>query len=109
MNASLDREPPMILIAGGGLGGLAAAVALGQQGLRCAVFEKSGALREIGAGLSIWPNATRALRTLGLLDEALRRSQLLTGLRLQTWRGRILSEIRAVGEFDTPTICIHRS
>lgn len=98
-----------ILIAGGGLGGLAAAVALLQRGFQAEVFEKAPELREIGAGLSVWPNATRVLRDLGLLDEALRESALIDLLRLCTWRGRQLTAFSAVAKCGTPTICILRA
>ncbi len=98
-----------ILIAGAGLGGLAAAVALLQEGFEVALFEKSDELREVGAGLSVWPNATRVLKRLGLLEDALRRSQVLKCLRLQTWRGQLLSEVSVVGECDISAICIHRA
>ena len=54
------------LIIGAGIGGLAAAVALQRAGLAVRVFERSPAVREAGAGLSLWPNALRALGKLGL-------------------------------------------
>lgn len=98
-----------IIIAGAGLGGLAAAVALLQAGFQVALFEKSVELREVGAGLSVWPNATLVLQKLGLLDEALRHSELIKRLRLNTWRGTQLLEIGAVADYETPTICIHRA
>lgn len=98
-----------ILIAGGGLGGLTAAVALLRKGFQVAVFEKSDKLREIGAGLSVWPNATRVLRELGVLDKALCRSAVISCIQVRTWRGKLISEVRAVGEFNTPAICIHRA
>jgi 2-polyprenyl-6-methoxyphenol hydroxylase-like FAD-dependent oxidoreductase len=98
-----------IVIAGGGLGGLAAAVALLREGFQVAIFEKSAELREVGAGLSVWPNATRVLQKLGLLDEALRRSELIEHLGLRTWRGERLWEIAVRGRCETPAICIHRA
>ncbi len=48
-------------IVGGGIGGLATAVALRRIGFDVAVFERSSALREVGSGLSLWPNAVRSL------------------------------------------------
>jgi 2-polyprenyl-6-methoxyphenol hydroxylase-like FAD-dependent oxidoreductase len=98
-----------IVIAGGGLGGLAAAVALLREGFQVAIFEKSAELREVGAGLSVWPNATRVLQKLGLLDEALRHSELIEHLGLRTWRGERLLEIAVRGRCETPAICIHRA
>ena len=56
------------LVAGAGIGGLAAALGLARQGFRVDVFERAPALQELGAGLQLTPNATRALRELGVLD-----------------------------------------
>lgn len=98
-----------ILIAGGGLGGLTAAVALSRRGFQISLFEKSDELREIGAGLGVWPNATRVLRELGVLEKALGQGATINCIQVRTWRGELISEVRAVAEFDTPAICIHRA
>ena len=58
------------VVAGGGIGGLAAAIALREAGLAVTVLERSQELQPIGAGLSIWPNGVRALRELGLSELA---------------------------------------
>lgn len=58
-----------LLVVGGGLGGLTAALALASHGIACHVVEKSPQFREIGAGLQIAPNASRILHALGALDE----------------------------------------
>ncbi len=55
-----------VLICGGGIGGLAAALVLARQGYRVEVFEQSDAFREIGAGIQIGPNAFRMFERLGL-------------------------------------------
>lgn len=55
-----------ILIAGGGIGGLSAALALQRLGHHVRVFERSSTLGEVGAGLTLTPNATRVLEALGL-------------------------------------------
>ncbi|HEX2447022.1 MAG TPA: FAD-dependent monooxygenase, partial [Methyloceanibacter sp.] len=60
--------PKQALIAGGGIGGLAAAIALGRRGLTCEILERSQFAEETGAGIQLGPNATRALGALGLLD-----------------------------------------
>jgi salicylate hydroxylase len=59
-----------ITIIGGGIGGLAAALALQRRGFRVSVYERAQAFREIGAGLIITANARGALRDLGV-DDAL--------------------------------------
>jgi salicylate hydroxylase len=55
-----------IAIAGAGIGGLCAALALQQRGFRPVVYEQAQELREVGAGITLSPNATRVLVRLGL-------------------------------------------
>ncbi|MGH2834220.1 MAG: FAD-dependent monooxygenase [Solirubrobacteraceae bacterium] len=56
------------VVVGAGIAGLAAARALEDLGYRVRVLEREGGLRAEGAGISLWPNAVRALRLLGLGD-----------------------------------------
>src|ERR1700716_3486044 len=58
-----------IAIVGGGIGGLTAALALRARGLDVSVFEQAEVVREIGAGVSIHPNAARLLKRIGLDDQ----------------------------------------
>jgi 2-polyprenyl-6-methoxyphenol hydroxylase-like FAD-dependent oxidoreductase len=60
-----------ILIVGGGIGGLAAALAIAQGGREVHLLEQAPQFTEIGAGLQVGPNATRVLDRLKLLDRAL--------------------------------------
>ncbi len=60
------RRPLQIGLIGGGIGGLAAAVALSRRGFAVRVFEQSDALREVGAGIQMAPNAVKVFRALGL-------------------------------------------
>ena len=60
---------PRIAIIGGGIGGLAAALALERRGAEVIVCEQSPVHSEIGAGLNLTPNAIKAFRALGLEDE----------------------------------------
>ncbi|MFN3294433.1 MAG: FAD-dependent monooxygenase, partial [Gemmobacter sp.] len=59
-----------VLIAGGGIGGLATAIGLAQKGIRCRVLERAAELGEIGAGIQLGPNAFHAFDYLGVGDEA---------------------------------------
>jgi salicylate hydroxylase len=55
-----------VMIAGAGIGGLTAALAIAQRGFRVAVFDQAQRLEEIGAGIQLSPNASRVLIALGL-------------------------------------------
>lgn len=57
-----------ILVAGGGIGGLSAAIALARRGIESEVLERSLFGEEAGAGIQLGPNATRLLREIGVLD-----------------------------------------
>lgn len=59
-----------VIVVGGGIGGLANALALRLAGHRTRVLERSASFGEVGAGLQMAPNATRVLREWGLLDQA---------------------------------------
>jgi 3-hydroxybenzoate 6-monooxygenase len=59
-----------VLIAGGGIGGLAAALALVRQGYAVKVFEQAAVLGEIGAGLQVGPNGFAAFDALGVGERA---------------------------------------
>ncbi len=82
-----------IAIVGGGIGGLAAAAFLHQAGLSATVYEQTGELREIGAGLVVAPNMARLLRRLGVLDPLLKTAvRLETGWEFRRWQdGTVLS------------------
>jgi salicylate hydroxylase len=57
-----------IVVAGAGIGGLTAALALAERGFRVVILEKAARLEEAGAGLQLSPNASRILIDLGLKD-----------------------------------------
>ena len=57
-----------LLVAGGGIGGLAGALALAHSGHRVELFEQSAVFAEVGAGIQLGPNAVRRLHALGLAD-----------------------------------------
>ena len=61
-----------VIVVGGGIGGMAAALALARQGMSVELLEQSAAIGEIGAGLQLGPNAFAALDALGV-GEAVRR------------------------------------
>jgi len=75
-----------IAIIGGGIGGLAAALALLRRGVNVDVYEQSTQLKEVGAGIAISSNGTRVLDALGL-KEALARIQVVSsGREIRHWK-----------------------
>lgn len=71
-----------IIIAGGGIGGLAAACGLAQKGRKSIVVEQAAQLGEIGAGIQIGPNAFHCFDYLGVGDEARSKAVYIDALRL---------------------------
>ncbi len=61
-------KPGVALIAGGGIGGISAALALSRQGWRCRILERRVEASEAGAGIQIGPNGMRILEHLGVRD-----------------------------------------
>ncbi len=73
MTGAGAKRPLRVVIIGGGIGGLTAAVALSQRGIEVEIHERSPRLEEVGAGIQVGPNAVKVLRALGL-EEELRRN-----------------------------------
>jgi 2-polyprenyl-6-methoxyphenol hydroxylase-like FAD-dependent oxidoreductase len=100
------------IVIGAGIGGLSAAIALRSAGLEVVIYEQASAIKEVGAGLSLWPNATKALEKLGL-GPALRQISIpqMDG-GIHDWRGRIIMGESAdfiEREFGAPVIIAHRA
>jgi len=100
------------VVVGAGIGGVATAVALRRAGLDVTVYEQAPALREVGAGLTVWPNAMRALQRLGLHEAVWAVGRAFGVGRIHDWRGRVLVEgaRREVLQkrFGWPGIVLHR-
>lgn len=103
-----------MLIAGGGIGGLSAALALARRDFEAAVLERSAFTEESGAGIQLGPNATRILRHLDVLDlllpqafrpEAIWLFDGLSGRRLTT----VPLGAQAEQRFGAPYITLHRA
>jgi salicylate hydroxylase len=105
--------PNKVVIVGGGIGGLAAALALLKRGIDVDVYEQAGELREVGAGIQISSNGTRVLYALGL-EEALKRVQVLPSKRVirhfatgETWNWFDLGAVTRE-RYGTPHVMLHR-
>jgi len=103
-------------VVGAGIGGLTAALALRDAGIDVEIYEQASELREVGAGISLWANAIRALAQLGL-GEALRvHSVAYVRTAILRADGRVIAEslldelVRSLGTDETPAMLVlHRA
>src|SRR3954470_134463 len=75
-----------VLIAGAGIGGLAAAAALLRHGIDVEVYEQAKELKEVGAGVQLAPNGTRVLAALGIGEELKALSCEAQGKEIRHWK-----------------------
>jgi len=108
------RAATPVIVAGGGIGGLAAALALAQRGFRVKVLEQSSELGEIGAGVQLGPNAFAAFDALGVGERARGRAVYIDRLvMMDAIDESIVAEV-PTGEafrarFGNPYAVIHRA
>lgn len=100
-----------VIIAGGGIGGLATALTLHQIGVPCIVFEAVRDMRPLGVGINLQPNAVRELYDLGITEQDLDR----VGLPAREWAlvglngNDIYSEPRGLlAGYNWPQYAVHR-
>lgn len=103
-----------ILVIGGGIGGLTAALCLARSGREVAVLEQASTFGEVGAGLQIGPNASRVLHALGLETQLREAGFEPDCAQMRHWRrGRVLNRTAlgtsAVERFGAPYYHLHRA
>ncbi len=103
-----------IAIAGGGVGGMAAAIALAQQGHAVRIFEQARGYARVGADVNLTPNAVKALDGLGL-GEQLRETAARPEFRIsRMWdsgeeTSRLPMSAAAQEKYGAPQLTIHRA
>jgi 2-polyprenyl-6-methoxyphenol hydroxylase-like FAD-dependent oxidoreductase len=99
------------VVVGGGIGGLAAAAGLVRGGWTVRVLEQAPEFTEVGAGISLWPNAFRALDAIGALDRLT--TERLGGMGgMRDWRGpwvARLDDSPEVVEATSSAVVAHRA
>lgn len=113
---TVERNPrdQTVIIIGGGIGGLAAAIGLQEVGFDVEVYEQARELREVGAGLAVAWNGLRALNVLGGHEAAVRAGATLTAFETRTPDGRVLSKPKHSNAIPTDSdmpglIALHRA
>ena len=106
--------PARILIAGGGIGGLAAAVALARGGQSVELLEQAAAFSEVGAGIQLGPNVTRRLKALGVLDAARQLAARPASVAVRDAQDGALLARMPLGDsierkYGGPYLCMHRA
>lgn len=107
----IPGRAPRAVVVGGGIGGLAAARGLQLAGWTVRVFERAAALEPLGAGISLWPNAVRALGDLGVRLQA-GPDGAATGGGILSRGGRRLARTRPErfpGRYGAPLLAVHRA
>jgi 3-hydroxybenzoate 6-monooxygenase len=110
----MSGDDDAILIVGGGIGGMATALALSRIGQQSVLFEQSEEFKEIGAGIQLGPNAFQMLAALGVEDEIRQLANFPEALVvMDALSGECLTEV-VTGEtfenrFDKPYGLIHRA
>jgi salicylate hydroxylase len=103
-----------VLIAGGGIGGITAALALRRRGIEAVLFEQADAFRQVGAGIQVSSNAVRVLRGLDLADTLARVAVYPEARDYRAWdSGERLFwtplGARAEAHFGAPYYHVHRA
>jgi len=102
-----------VIVVGGGIGGLTAALALAAKNFRVVVLEQAERLEETGAGIQLSPNATRVLQALGLAARLEPAAVVPTALRVRTHSGRDVVQVPlgtfAQNRYGAPYWVAHRA
>lgn len=95
-----------IFITGGGIAGLTLSLFLDPNKFEITLFEKNSNTTEVGAAISVFPNALSVLKVAGILPEILLNAGEIRKSNLMTWDGKIIVKSHLKSEF--PIICMHR-
>jgi salicylate hydroxylase len=109
----MDRKDIPVLVVGGGIGGLATALALSRKGIPVHVLEQAPEFKEIGAGIQLGPNVFRMFEVLGLTKEIFHWAAFPTSLEMRdSITGESVVEMRIdklYERYNAPYGVIHRA
>ncbi len=97
------------VVIGAGIGGLSTAIALRQMGLAVTVYEQASRFGEVGAGITLWANAIKALAKLGISEADLGGACIAQAEVLDA-RGRVINRVTAQQlNLGAPNVAVHRA
>jgi 2-polyprenyl-6-methoxyphenol hydroxylase-like FAD-dependent oxidoreductase len=100
------------MIIGGGIGGLCLAIALRQHGFEATVYEQAKKIEAVGSGLTLWTNAIKVLRRLGVAEEVIESGSMLNRSQIRASNGDVLQDIhtdKMETIYGEPVVAIHRA
>jgi 2-polyprenyl-6-methoxyphenol hydroxylase-like FAD-dependent oxidoreductase len=106
------KHPAKVIVAGAGIGGLTAAIALRRASFEVTIFERTTELREVGAGLLLAANAQKALGKLALAQAVASLGTPASAAEIRSWRGEVLASIPAAEleeKVGAPSAAVHRA
>lgn len=102
----------LAIIAGAGIGGLTAAIALRRVGIEAVVYEAADELRPVGKGIWVPTNAMQALERIGLSEPVLQAGWPLERIEVRELSGEVMTAVdlkRVASQFGHTTVSIHRA
>lgn len=97
-----------ISIIGGGIGGLTTALCLSHQGFHnYTIYERAAEFKEIGAAISLWPNALHVYKEIGIYESLQEKWGEIGSAFLKTDKGKVISKTSP--DYGLPLVCIHRA
>jgi 2-polyprenyl-6-methoxyphenol hydroxylase-like FAD-dependent oxidoreductase len=99
------------IVVGAGIGGLAVARTLRDSGFDVRLLERSPSLEPLGAGISLWPNAMRVLRRIGIAEDLPPSASFLADAGIHRWDGKLLARIdlaRIADRYGEPLMLLQR-
>lgn len=109
-NSNVNQKSALVV--GGGIGGLAVGIALQQAGWKVTIFEQTAEIKAIGAGLTLWSNAVKALYKLGLHPDLEKMGLTEIAGGFFTPEGEMLagiSYVELLKKYGAPSLAVHRA